>query len=65
MSTSGDLWERIGSLDDDEPTQVLTRLFSTYDAILDQEPENREAVRFFSHLENAINFCRQCNLNRR
>lgn len=65
MNNSGDLWERIGALQEDEPIHVLTRLYTVYDQLLHSDSENEEAKRFFQHLENAINYCVECNLNRR
>ncbi len=59
------MWERLGDLKDGESSQVVTRLFSTYERILEKDPDNTEALRFFKNLENAVDFCQQCNLNRR
>ena len=60
-----DVWEKLGSLEQDQPDHVLSRLFVIYEQILAAEPSNKEALRFMQNLENAINFCVECNLNRR
>ncbi len=65
MVDLGDLWESIGGLSDDEPVHVLTRLYSTYEILLQSDKNNKEAQRFFQNLSNAIEFCVECNLNRR
>lgn len=65
MGKFSELWERIGALEEDEPIHVLTRLYTDYDELLDGDSQDEEAVRFFQRLENAINYCVECNLNRR
>ena len=65
LHAKNDLWERIGSLEGDEPTHILTRLYTVYDDILKANPEDEAALQFFSNLEQVINFCTECNLNRR
>ncbi len=65
MSDAGELWEMIGELKDEETAQVLTRLYCVYDDMVKADPKNPEAALFFKHLENAISFCTECNLNRR
>ncbi len=65
MVSSGDIWESLGNLKEDESTHVLTRLYSTYEAVLRTDPGNKESLHFFQHLENAITYCVECNLNRR
>ena len=60
-----DLWEKLGSLEQDQPGHVLSRLYVIYEQILAAEPSNKEARQFMQNLENAIDFCVQCNLNRR
>ncbi|MEE4242107.1 MAG: hypothetical protein V2I36_11630 [Desulfopila sp.] len=60
-----DLWEKLGTLEQDEAHQVLSRLYVTYEEIRVSDPDNKEAESFFKNLDNAINFCVQCNLNRR
>jgi hypothetical protein len=65
MVDPNDLWESLGSLNDDEPFHVLTRLYSTYEVLLQNDQNNKEAQIFFRNLSNAIDFCTECNLNRR
>ena len=65
MVNPNDLWESIGALNDDEPFHVLTRLYSTYETLLQSDKNNKEALSFFQNLSNAIEFCVECNLNRR
>ncbi len=65
MKNTDNIWALLGELEEDEPIQVLTRLYSLYDNIIKTDPDNLEAALFFKHLENAISFCIECNLNRR
>jgi hypothetical protein len=65
MVDPNDLWESLGFLSDDEPVHVLTRLYSTYEVLLQNDQNNKEAQIFFRNLSNAIDFCTECNLNRR
>jgi len=65
MKTPDDIWEDIGSLAEDEPLHVLTKLLTVYDQILKNDPQSVEAVNFFQHLDNAVTQTSQCNLNRR
>ena len=65
MRDAGDLWEMIDELKEEETAQVLTRFYCTYDDLVKADPQNLEAALFFKHLENAISFCTECNLNRR
>ncbi len=62
---SGDLWEKVGSLDELELMHVLTTLYETFEKQQQREPENKEAQQFFSNLERAISQVSECNLNRR
>lgn len=65
MAAINDLWEKIGELSEEESSHVLTRLFSSFEERLTADPEDSSALQFFLSLENAVNFCRDCNLNRR
>lgn len=65
MKTPNDLWADIGTLADDELSQVITRLVAFYGERLDRNPEDWEALLFFRNLDTAINQVTQCNLNRR
>ena len=64
MKTS-DLWDTLGSLPEDETAHVITRLFVLYEARLQQNPDDQEALHFFSNLDLAITQTSQCNSNRR
>lgn len=65
MRSANDLWAAIGSLADDEASQVITRLVVLYGDRLEKNPEDREAQLFFRNLDTAISQASQCNLNRR
>ena len=65
MKSPDDIWEEIGSLAEDEPMHVLTKLLTVYDQILRNDPQSTEATNFFKHLDNAVTQTAQCNLNRR
>ena len=65
MKSTNDLWEEIGSLEDDEPLHVITKLFAMYDERLKRHAEDDEAILFFRNLSVAISETSQCNLNRR
>lgn len=65
MKNPNDLWEEIGSLEDDEPTHVLTKLFHLYEERLKRNSQDEEALLFFRNLSIAISETSQCNLNRR
>lgn len=64
-NSPGDLWEDLGSLDEFEAMQVLTRLFNEYEALLNNDPQSKEARSFFQKLETAVSVTSDCNLNRR
>lgn len=64
MNTT-DLWDDLGSLDDDQAYQVLTQLFARYEQRREQNPSDPEAVSFFQHLSVIINQVQSCNVNRR
>ena len=64
MKTS-DLWDALGSLPEEEMNHVITRLFALYEAQLQQNPDDPEALHFFSNLDLAITQTCQCNSNRR
>ena len=60
-----DLWEDMGSIDEDDLPHVLIKLFTSYEEMLQHDPENAEARGFFQKLANAIGQTSECNLNRR
>lgn len=64
MNTS-DLWSALGSLPEEEMAHVVTRLFTQYEARLQQNPDDPEALLFFNNLDIAITQTCQCNSNRR
>ena len=65
MKTPEDLWEDIGSLSDDEPAHVLSKLYALYDEQLRRNETDEEALNFFRKLDTAIELSTNCNLNRR
>lgn len=65
MRSSSDLWVAIGAIEEEEVIHVLTKLFATYEQMLVNNPEDREALTFFRNLDNALTLTEECNLNRR
>ncbi|OGQ98661.1 MAG: hypothetical protein A2505_10180 [Deltaproteobacteria bacterium RIFOXYD12_FULL_55_16] len=59
------IWDNLGSVPEAELAHVLTRLFALYEARLQQNPNDPEALHFFSSLDLAITQTCQCNSNRR
>ncbi len=64
MNTS-DLWSALGAVSEEEMAHVVTRLFALYEARLQQNPDDPEALHFFTNLNRAITETCQCNSNRR
>ncbi len=64
LNTS-DLWDALGSVSEEEMVHVATRLFALYEARLQQNPNDPEALHFFNNLDLAITQICQCNSNRR
>ena len=60
-----DLWEEIGSIEPDDLPHVLINLFTSYEKMLQQDPDSQEAKEFFQKLAKAISQTSECNLNRR
>lgn len=60
-----DLWEALGQMPEEEHLHVLTKLFAIYEKKLENNPEDREAHRFFTNLGQAVSQTDSCNLNRR
>ena len=60
-----ELWDALGSLPEAEMPHVLTRLFALYEARLQQNPDEPEALHFFKNLDRVITETCQCNSNRR
>jgi len=65
MDTVNDLWEKLGSLSEDESSHVLTRLFTVYEELLQHDSQSVEARVFFERLGHVVSLCQDCNLNRR
>ena len=62
---SNDLWEALGSLEDDQAAQVLTQLFVRYDLRREQCPSDPAAALFFQDLAAIMSQVQSCNANRR
>ncbi len=64
MNTS-ETWNALRSLSEEEMAHVITKLFAMYEARLQQNPDDPEALLFFHNLGLAITQTCQCNSNRR
>lgn len=64
MNTT-DLWDDLGSLEDDQAYQILTQLFARYEQRREQNPSDPESESFFQALSIVINQVKSCNVNRR
>jgi len=64
MNTT-DLWDDLGSLEDDQAYQVLTQLFARYEQRRERNPGDLEADSFFQNLSVIIKQVQSCNVNRR
>lgn len=64
MNTN-DLWEALGSMDDDQSFQVLTQLFARYEQRREQHPDDPEAEAFFQALSVILAQVQSCNVSRR
>lgn len=64
MNTN-DLWEALGSMDDDQSFQVLTQLFARYEHRREQHPDDPEAETFFQALSVILGQVQSCNVSRR
>jgi hypothetical protein len=65
MKKINDIWDALGSLNDDDIPHVLNKLFIVYETILEQDEKNEDALLFMQRLDNAITQTVECNLNRR
>ena len=65
MKSPHDIWADLGELPDEEIMHVMTKLFAVYEERLKKDPENKDALNFFTNLDNSISLTSQCNLNRR
>lgn len=61
----GDLWEALGSLEEEESQNLLTRLFAFYEDQLERDIDVDEALKFFRNLDTVLTQVTECNLNRR
>jgi len=62
---SNDLWDALGSLDDEQATQVLTQLFTRFEQRGEQYPDDPAAAAFFQTLAAILAQVQSCNANRR
>jgi hypothetical protein len=62
---SNDLWEALGTLEDDQATHVLTQLFARYEQRREQCPDDPAAAAFFQDLAAIMVQVQSCNVNRR
>ncbi len=65
MKSVNDLWEDMGSLEEEEMSHVMTKLFTIYEGHLKRDSNSEESLSFFKNLDRAITETSQCNLNRR
>ncbi len=65
MKTTGDIWEDIGSLAEEDLFHVITKLYELYEKQLVNRPDDVAAKQFFNNLDTIINQVNMCNLNRR
>jgi hypothetical protein len=64
MNTN-DLWEKLGSLEEEQALLVLYQLFEQYEKKTKNNPTNQEAMQFFNYLQSIISQIESCNINRR
>jgi hypothetical protein len=62
---SNDLWEALGTLEEDQALQVLTQLFARYEQHREQYPDDLASENFFQHLAVIVAQVQSCNVNRR
>lgn len=65
MQIDNDPWEHLGTLEEDEPLQVLITLYSRYSEDVRAGKKEKGADLFFQRLYQAIVQSKECNLNRR
>ena len=61
----GNLWDALGSLEDDQATQVLVHLFTRFEQRRQQSPDDPVAEAFIRVLAVTVESVQSCNLNRR
>jgi hypothetical protein len=64
-STSNEAWEHLGELAEEDALHTLTRLFTMYEELERNKPDNEAAALFFRNLITAVGQTSECNLNRR
>jgi hypothetical protein len=62
---TNDLWEALGSLEDDQSYQILIQLFARYEQRREHNPDDPEAASFFQALSAIIGQVQSCNVSRR
>lgn len=62
---SNDLWEALGSLENDQAYQVLVQLFAHYEQRREQNPADPAVQSFLKALSVVIAQVQSCNVNRR
>jgi hypothetical protein len=60
-----DLWEALGSLEADQPFQVLAQLFARYEQRRELSADDDAARIFFQDLAAILEQVESCNVNRR
>lgn len=60
-----DLWELLGSIEEDQAYQVLTHLFVRFEDRCKNDPADGPAALFFEQLALVIAQVQSCNVNRR
>jgi hypothetical protein len=61
----GDLWDRLGLLEDYQTTQVLADLFIRFEQRRQQCPDDPAAEAFFQILAGSMAHVQSCNVSRR
>lgn len=64
-TSRADLWETLGTIEDDQAIQVLTQLFVLYEKRADVHPDDPEASNFFRQLKAILAQVQSCNVSRR
>lgn len=65
MNIENDPWEALGTLEEDEAIQVLTKLYVMYEQDMSRSGDTDGIALFFQRLFQAIEQSKGCNLNRR
>ena len=65
MTTSNDVWEQLGVLNEEDAIHTLSRLFVMYEELQQAHPDDEATALFFRNLSTAISLASECNLNRR